>query len=160
MSAFLPKADMCSALADVCFGPKADIVRLFDHLVGARLHRRRHVNAECLGRREVEDQLKLGRLYNWQFRGVFTLKNPASINAGQTVTIQNVRSVAHQTASRRKISKLVNRRHGMANSQGSQLFDAANEHRAGTDHEPAHPQTFYVCEHRIKVTFAPNIENM
>jgi hypothetical protein len=27
MSALLPKADMCSALAHVCFGPKADIVR-------------------------------------------------------------------------------------------------------------------------------------
>jgi len=25
MSALPPKADMCSALADVCFGPKADI---------------------------------------------------------------------------------------------------------------------------------------
>ena len=28
MSALPPKADMCSALADVCFGPKADIVRV------------------------------------------------------------------------------------------------------------------------------------
>ena len=25
MSALPPKADMCSAVADVCFGPKADI---------------------------------------------------------------------------------------------------------------------------------------
>jgi hypothetical protein len=34
MSALPPKADMCSALANVCFGPIADI-GLFDHLVGA-----------------------------------------------------------------------------------------------------------------------------
>jgi hypothetical protein len=34
MSALNPKADMCSALAHVCFGPKADIEPfLFDHLV-------------------------------------------------------------------------------------------------------------------------------
>ena len=33
MSALPPKADMCSALADVCYGPIADM-RLFDHLVG------------------------------------------------------------------------------------------------------------------------------
>ena len=26
MSALLPKADMCGAVAHVCFGPKADIV--------------------------------------------------------------------------------------------------------------------------------------
>src|SRR5262245_44275706 len=32
MSALPPKADMCSALAHVCFGPKADISS-FDHLV-------------------------------------------------------------------------------------------------------------------------------
>jgi hypothetical protein len=37
-----PKADMCSALAYVCFGPKADsctaaTASLFDHLVGALL---------------------------------------------------------------------------------------------------------------------------
>jgi hypothetical protein len=30
MSAFHPKADMCSALAHVCFGPIADIGRHFD----------------------------------------------------------------------------------------------------------------------------------
>jgi hypothetical protein len=35
MSALPPKADMCGAIAHVCFGPKADIAAtLFDHLVG------------------------------------------------------------------------------------------------------------------------------
>jgi hypothetical protein len=29
MSAFPPKADMCSALAHVCFGPRADIARSY-----------------------------------------------------------------------------------------------------------------------------------
>ena len=34
MSALSPKADMCSALADVCFGPIADIkpLRLFNYI--------------------------------------------------------------------------------------------------------------------------------
>jgi len=39
-SALPPKADMCSAIADVCFGPIADSCtatnqHLFDHLAGA-----------------------------------------------------------------------------------------------------------------------------
>jgi hypothetical protein len=34
MSALPPKADMCIALAHVCFGPIADIGKLFDHLIG------------------------------------------------------------------------------------------------------------------------------
>jgi hypothetical protein len=35
LSALPPKADMCSAIADVRFGPIADLaVRLLNHLVG------------------------------------------------------------------------------------------------------------------------------
>jgi hypothetical protein len=45
MSALPSKADMCGATRDVRFGPIADISTLFDHLVGARLHCRRHVGA-------------------------------------------------------------------------------------------------------------------
>jgi hypothetical protein len=33
MSALPLKADMCSALANVGYGPKADMATLFDHLV-------------------------------------------------------------------------------------------------------------------------------
>ena len=39
MSALPPKADICGALADVCFGPKADIGSLFDDLVGTQQKR-------------------------------------------------------------------------------------------------------------------------
>jgi len=48
----------------------------------------------------------------------------------------------------------------MANSQGGQLINAAKKDRAAADHEPAHSQTFYVGEDRIKITFAPSIEDM
>ncbi len=49
----------------------AGVPYLLDHLVGARLHRRRHVDAEPLGRREIDDQFKLSRLQNWQFGEIF-----------------------------------------------------------------------------------------
>jgi hypothetical protein len=35
MSALPPKADMCSALGHVCFGPIADMPRSLDYVVGA-----------------------------------------------------------------------------------------------------------------------------
>jgi hypothetical protein len=35
MSALPPKAYGCTALANVCFGPRADIEALFNNLVGA-----------------------------------------------------------------------------------------------------------------------------
>jgi hypothetical protein len=59
----------------------------FNHLVRASLHRRRHVDAECLGRREIDGQYKLGRLHDWQFGRFFALENPAGINTGQAVAV-------------------------------------------------------------------------
>ena len=47
----------------------------------------------------------------------------------------------------------------MANSQSSQLIDAAKEDRARANYEPARSQTFYVCEDRIKVPLAAGIED-
>jgi hypothetical protein len=38
----------------------------FDHLVGAGEQLVRHVEAKRLGRLEVDDQLELGRLHDWQ----------------------------------------------------------------------------------------------
>src|SRR5262249_22188247 len=120
---FGSKADMCSARANVRFTPESDIKcdimesplwansrlmhrskgSLFDHLIRARLHRWRHADAKGLGGFDIDDQFKLRCLHNWQFGGIFTLENSASINAGQAVAVKNVRSVAHQTASHRKV---------------------------------------------------------
>jgi hypothetical protein len=45
MSALPPKADMCGAVAHVCFGPIADITNLFDQLVRASGQRQWHCDA-------------------------------------------------------------------------------------------------------------------
>jgi hypothetical protein len=74
------KADMCGAARDVRYGPIADIDTLFDHLVGARLHCRRHVEAERLGRLEVEDQFKAGGLLHWEIGRIGAFKNLVDID--------------------------------------------------------------------------------
>jgi len=69
VSALAPKADICTATNDVRFGPEADIAansvcKLFDHFVSAGEQRRRHGDAERLGRLEIDYQLVLaGRLH-------------------------------------------------------------------------------------------------
>src|SRR5262249_161601 len=126
----------------------------------ARLHRRRHADAQRLSGFEIDDQFKLGRLHDRQFGGIFTVENPAGINAGQAVAVKNVSSVAHQTGSRRKNTIRIDRRHSRANRQSSELVEAAKEDRACANYEPVNSQTFYVCEDRIEVTFAPDIEYM
>jgi hypothetical protein len=69
MSALPPKADMCSALANVCFGPKADIRHSFDHIASAAEHHGRYREADCFGGLQIYNQFKLGWLNYWQVGG-------------------------------------------------------------------------------------------
>ena len=62
MSALPPKADMCSALAHVCFVPIADIAPSFDQFVGPRKKRIWDSKTQSLGGREIDYQFKLSRL--------------------------------------------------------------------------------------------------
>jgi len=64
-----PKADICSAVADVRYGPEADILRhdrsvLFDHFVGGGEQFGWNVEAECRGSIEVDYKFKLGRQHD------------------------------------------------------------------------------------------------
>jgi hypothetical protein len=61
MSALPPKADMCVALAYVCFGPIADMTHLFDHLVSACKQTGCYGNSERF--EEIADYLEFGRLH-------------------------------------------------------------------------------------------------
>src|SRR5258708_39448608 len=47
----------------------------FDHLVGARKQRRRHLEAEGLGGLEIDHKLKLDRLLNWQIARLDALED-------------------------------------------------------------------------------------
>jgi len=63
MSALPPKADVCGALAHLCFGPIADIATLlFDYFVGALLKLERYLEAYCFGSLEVDYELELAGL--------------------------------------------------------------------------------------------------
>src|SRR5262252_5455165 len=117
MSALPPKADMCSARGYVRFGPKADITRLFDHLVGAREQSRGDNKPECVGRLQVDDELELGRQYDRKVGGLFSFENAASVNANQAKQICHARSVAHQAASLGKLSIAMNRGQRVARRQ-------------------------------------------
>ena len=59
MSALPPKADMCGATRDVCFGPKADIAILLNQLIGNGEHARRNSQPEPFSGLGIDHQTKL-----------------------------------------------------------------------------------------------------
>jgi hypothetical protein len=55
MSAISPKADMCGATTDVCFGPEADIGRrLFNHIISGQKNAVWYRNAKRFGGLEID----------------------------------------------------------------------------------------------------------
>src|SRR5262249_21306550 len=116
--------------------------------------------AQHLGGVEIDGQFKFGCLSDRQLGGIFTLENPSGVNAGQAVAVQKIRSVAHQTASRRKGTILIDRGHDVVSGQGGQLVDAANEDWAHADHEPGPSQTVYISYASIKFACGPGSEDM
>ena len=61
---FGSKADMCSAKRHVRFVPRADIGWLFDQLVSTSEQLAWYLEAKRPCRREIDEELKVGRLYD------------------------------------------------------------------------------------------------
>src|SRR6516162_5598346 len=67
--------------------------QLFNHLIGAGKERRRHSEAKCLGRLEVDHQLVFGRALHWKVGGLFAPKDAIHVASSLSVWIERVRSV-------------------------------------------------------------------
>ena len=85
MSALPPKADMCGALAHVCFVPIADYApqqsALYSITSSARASkRRRHGEAERLGGLEIDHQLVLGRSLDRQIGRLLALEDAIDVS--------------------------------------------------------------------------------
>src|SRR6202011_952394 len=72
--------------------------RLFDQLVGDCKQRWRHIEAKRLGGRQIDDELKLGRLHDRHLARLFALQNTAGVDAQLTILIWKAWTVAHQAA--------------------------------------------------------------
>ena len=84
MSALPLKADMCSALARVRYGPIADSctaanITLFNHLIGACEQRRRNSKAKSPGRLEIDHEFELGRCLDRKVGRLLALEDAVDV---------------------------------------------------------------------------------
>ena len=96
VSVQMTSAETVSLLGAYAFRPRASAIGSFDHLVGDGEQRWRDSEARCFGSLEIDHQIELGRLGNWQIRGLGTLENPPGIDADQTLRIGEAGAVTHQ----------------------------------------------------------------
>jgi len=98
------------------------IASSLDHLVGAGEQRRRHVDAKGFGGLEIDDELELRWLLDWQFRGLLAFENTAGIGADLAVAIQYTGSIANQAARLDEIAQVIDCRHRIVRRQRDDLF--------------------------------------
>src|SRR5262249_42831376 len=111
----------------------------FNHLVGAAEERDRNGKAERLGGLEVDEQLDLSGLLDWQVGRLLALKNPTCVDASETVRV-TTSSIAHQAAGCGEITILINRWHSVKERQRGGLVSPANEECIGAYNKAASPR--------------------
>src|SRR5262249_960923 len=99
----------------------------FDHLVGEREQPVRNLEAERLGGPEVDDKLKFYGLHYRKIARPLASENAADIDAGLTVGIDIVRSIADETSGVRVFTPIVHGRNSIMGRHRDNLIEAAEE---------------------------------
>src|SRR5499433_4046060 len=107
----------------------------FDHLVGTGEQRGRNFNAKRAGGGQIDDQLKLARLHYRQFCRLSTLEDFAGVDADLTVRFRLARSVAHEAASFRILTYIIDGWNRMSCRQCGKLETPAGKERIRPNHE-------------------------
>src|SRR5262245_8177159 len=80
----------------------------FDHLIRSRQHIRRNRQTDLLGRFQIDDELELLWLLDWQVSRFGTLEDFIHVRGGATVQVENVHAVKHQSPGFRKLAIVIN----------------------------------------------------
>ena len=98
MSAVLGQADIPTKPPDVRLWARSRLRQLFNNLISAGKERRRHCEAERLGRLEVDHQLEFGRALHRKIGGLLALKDTIDVASRAPVLVGIVDPLTNQTA--------------------------------------------------------------
>src|SRR5712664_885135 len=104
MSAVPPTTEIRRGERHVCFVPEADSCNcnkktvLFDHLVGAEEKRLRNVEAQRLGRLQIDEQLKPCRLLHRKITGIGAFEYHVEVARRLADHLRDIRSIGDQAA--------------------------------------------------------------
>ena len=118
------------------------------------------VEAEHPGGLQVDDQLELGRLHDRQVRRLGALEDAAGVDAGLTIGIRDIGSVAHQPADLGIGARCICRGDPMMRRQVDQLDAPAVEEGVAGDEEGVGPLARKRCEGSIDLAAGAGVEDV
>src|SRR5262245_26187874 len=121
---------MCGAVANVCFGPKADIgPDLLDHLVGASDKAWRYGETNRFSCASIDHHLIFGCLLHGEFVWLGALQDFVDVGGGASVQISEVGRVTYQTTRLHILLGTEHCRQPMFASEISEPFSMSNIQR-------------------------------
>ena len=113
-----------------------------------------------IGSLEVDDQVELHQLLDWQVARFFALKNPANVDANQAIPICNADIIAHQATGHGSLAPRETGGQRVAGGQCEDLFVSAEEERVGSDYERTSTQLNHRCKDAIEVALGAGMQEI
>src|SRR5262249_48298773 len=101
--------------------PRMRVGRSLDHLIRPRQQRRGDRQAERLGGLEVDDQLELGRLLDWEIGRLRTLANPGDIGGSTHCDRRYVWTERHEATVINNLSETIDNRQPICSREVDEL---------------------------------------
>src|SRR5919107_1926994 len=97
-------AENGSVRSDAIGYPSATSGSSFDHHIGAADQRGRQGDAQGTGGLQIDEQFHFRDQLDWKICGLLTIEDPSGIDAGATMRLRKIASIAHQPARNREVA--------------------------------------------------------